>query len=69
MAGKLLVARETFVCELDGHEVHVWAGETKVPAGHPITKGRAHLFESAEPRADLEHAVRPKARKPKARKR
>jgi hypothetical protein len=60
---KLLVARETFVCELDGREVHVWAGETKVPAGHAITKGRAHLFEPAEPRADIEHAEKAKPRK------
>ena len=60
---KLLVARETFVCELDGKQVQVWAGETKVPAGHAITKGRAHLFESAEPRADIEHAEKPKRRK------
>jgi hypothetical protein len=60
---KLLVARETFVCELGGREVHVWAGETRIGAGHPLVKGREHLFEPAEPRADIEHAEKPKPRK------
>jgi len=43
-AAKLLVATETFSTDVDGHEVIVHAGVTRVRAGHPVVKGREHLF-------------------------
>jgi hypothetical protein len=60
---KLLVAKETFVVEFDGREVQVWAGETRIGAGHPLVKGREALFEPAEPRADIEHAKKSRSQK------
>ena len=50
---KLLVARESFACEVDGRETVVSQG-TRVPAGHPVVKGREHLFGPDEPQPDLE---------------
>ena len=63
MAAKLHVAKETFVTEIDGNEVVVYAGVTRVESGHPLLKGREQMFEPAEPRADLKA---PRARKRKA---
>ena len=45
---EVLVARETFSCVVDGREVLVWKGETRVRAGDPLVKGREGLFEPAE---------------------
>jgi hypothetical protein len=61
-AKQVLVAAETFSVDLDGEQVLVWKGETKVPAGHPLAKGREHLFEPVE-----SHGVRaaPKRRRRK----
>jgi hypothetical protein len=68
MAATLLVARETFTAVVDGREVVVRAGETRVPADHPLVKGRRALFEDAAPGPDAELAVKPKA-KPRRRAR
>ena len=42
-----LRAVESFVCEVDGKDVSVHAGEV-VHADHPVTKGREALFEPAD---------------------
>lgn len=41
--GDVLVARETFVCNINGKRCQVNEGDL-VRAGHPVTKGREHLF-------------------------
>ena len=61
MAGKLVVARENFVTDVDGKELFVHAGEV-VPATHPFLKGREHLFEPVEPQP-VGHAGTLKPRK------
>ena len=43
-AAKILVARETFACEVDGAEQIVYAG-SRVAANDPRVKGRERLFE------------------------
>ena len=57
MAGsRLLVAKSSFACEVDGHEYLVRKGVTRVRADHPLVRGRKELFEPAEPRPDIEAA-------------
>jgi hypothetical protein len=46
---KVLVAAESFVCEVAGEQVLVQAGVTRVLSTDALVKGRAHLFEPAEP--------------------
>jgi hypothetical protein len=53
-AAKILVARETFACEVDGAEQIVYAG-SRVAANDPRVKGREGLFEAKA--VDLEPAV------------
>lgn len=43
----ILVARETFICIVDGKHFQVNQGDL-VRAGHPITKGRERLFGEPE---------------------
>jgi hypothetical protein len=60
-APKLLRAKASFACEVDGNELLVHAGEV-VASSHPAVKGRAELFEPAEPQPDLEKPARPRRR-------
>lgn len=46
---KVLVAAESFVCEVASEQVLVQAGVTRVMSTDAIVKGRAHLFKPAEP--------------------
>jgi hypothetical protein len=41
---EVLVAVESFACEVDGREWIVQAGITRVRPDHPGVKGREHLF-------------------------
>jgi hypothetical protein len=41
---KLLVAVESFTCEVDGEPWIVQAGVTRVRPDHPAVKGREQLF-------------------------
>ena len=50
----VLVARESFVCEVKGEPVQVHAGVTRVRASHPLVKGREELFQPDEPTPDVE---------------
>lgn len=43
--GAILVAREGAMLEYEGRRVFLNAGKTTVREGHPILKGREHLFE------------------------
>jgi hypothetical protein len=55
MAGsRLLVAKSSFACEVNGREYLVRKGVTRVRADHPLVKGRKELFEPAELRPDIE---------------
>jgi hypothetical protein len=67
MAGKLLVARESFSTVLDGKEVLVHLGQV-VPAGHKLAKAHKHLFAPVEPRADVETLEPPAAKKRRPKK-
>ena len=49
---QLLVATESFWCEVDGKDRLFQKGVSKLPADHPVVKGREVYFEPAEPRAD-----------------
>lgn len=49
MTPRMLVARQQFVAELDGRTVVVLEGAC-FPAGHPIAKAHAGMFEPAERR-------------------
>jgi hypothetical protein len=51
MAGKLLVAKASFACEVDGVEYLVRRGAFRVAPDHPVVKGRERLFEPAEAQA------------------
>jgi hypothetical protein len=54
---ELLVARESFSCEIDGIRFTVAGGVTRVRADHPLVKGREQLFEPAGERAELVQAT------------
>ena len=49
----LLVARETFSVDLDGREIVVWKGETRVRGSHRLVKGREHLFRPVDDVEDV----------------
>lgn len=57
MGDDILVAKETFTADYDGHPVTIEGGKTRVRAGHPLTKGREHLFERLELDYDIEQAT------------
>ncbi len=44
----VLVAKKSFVVTIDGKLHRFRKGVTHVAAGHPILKGREHLFEPAK---------------------
>ena len=54
---ELLVARESFSCEIDGIKFVVSAGVTRVRADHPLVRGREQLFEPAGECVDLVQAT------------
>ena len=68
------VAKESFACRLDGKRVIVNRGKTRVRHGHPLLKGREHLFSPIGVHYDVEQAtaapgeVRKVTRKSAARK-
>lgn len=44
-ARQVFVAKESFAVELDGTEVQVHRGKTRVREGHALLKGRESQFE------------------------
>ena len=48
MSGKIYVAKETFVVEIDGSNFLVTAGKTRVREGHALLKGRGDSFQNIE---------------------
>jgi hypothetical protein len=55
-ARKLLVAKASFACSLDGVEVLIPAGKI-VAADHSLAKSHALMFEPVEPLPDVEQAT------------
>lgn len=53
----LFVAKEAFTTTLDGVEVTVKQGVTRVRAGHPLLKGREMYFEPLTVHYDIEDAT------------
>lgn len=51
---EILVAKSTFVARVEGRTVQVRKGVTRVRAGHPVTHGREHLFETIQPHPAFE---------------
>jgi len=55
--GEMLVARESFAFRYEGSDHHFIGGQTRVRAGHPILKGREHLFEPIKADYEIEQAT------------
>ena len=54
----IYVATRTFVTTLDGKRVMVNRGKTRVRHGHPLLKGREHLFSPIGVHYDVEQATK-----------
>lgn len=55
--GRIYVARESFVTELDGVPVTVVAGTTRVREGHKLMEGREQFFELLKVHYEVERAT------------
>lgn len=55
--GAIFQARESFSTILDGAPIAVVGGHTRVREGHPLLKGREHLFEPLTVDYDVEQAT------------
>lgn len=55
-SGKIYVAKFSGFADLDGRQVHVQEGVTRVREGHPLLKGREDVFEEIGVHYDLEDA-------------
>lgn len=57
MAGKIYVATEDFVADLDGVPIEVHKGRTRVREGHALLKGREELFAPITVDFEVERAT------------
>jgi len=55
--GEILVAIESAIFRYEGADVMITKDLTRVRAGHPITKGREHLFKPVDAHYDIEQAT------------
>lgn len=55
--GVIYVAKESFTTMLNGEEVTVAAGRTRVREGHELLRGRMHLFEPMVVDYEVEQAT------------
>lgn len=60
---EILVARQSFACELDGEHISVTAGQTHVRAGHPLALANPDAFASIHVDYDVEDASASPGRK------
>lgn len=65
--GKILVARESAMFDWDGQQVFIHQGRTTAREGHPVLRGREHLFEPLVPVFEAEPAQERAGRKPAGR--
>lgn len=42
------IATTSFVCTIDGRSYNVTKDQTRVAEGHPVMRGREHLFRRAD---------------------
>ena len=52
--GQIYVAKESFATDVDGVSVSVVGDVTLVREGHPLLKGREHLFKAVVPHYEVE---------------
>ncbi len=55
--GSIWVAKESFATNLDGAEITVLAGRTRVRDGHPLLRGREQFFERLTVHYEIEQAT------------
>lgn len=55
--GRIFIATDSFVTSLDGVDVTVSKGFTRVREGHPLLRGREHLFEPLTVHYEVEQAT------------
>lgn len=67
--GAILVAKTGAMFDYEGQKVFLVAGRTTVREGHPVLKGREHLFRPLKVDFEMEDPPQkqPAARKPPAR--
>jgi len=58
MAGKIYVAKETTFLTMDGKEVRISAGVTRVREGHALLAARPDLFKMLDVHYDVEDTRR-----------
>ena len=56
-ANDVYVATASFQAHVDGKRIIVQRGKTRVRDGHPLLKGREHLFAPQTVRFDVEQAT------------
>lgn len=52
--GRVFVATETFITHVDGRQVNVVKGKTRVREGHVLLTKNPHLFKPAEDFVDFD---------------
>ena len=55
--GEILVAVESAVFQFEGADVVITRDVTRVRAGHPILRGREHLFRPLDAHYEIEQAT------------
>lgn len=65
MAGKIYVARSSTFLQLDGREVQIRAGVTRVREGHALLAARPDLFDELHVHYDVEDSRRAPQDEPK----
>lgn len=64
---KIYVAAETVIITVDGKRHHLRKDVTRVREGHPLLKGREHLFKELDVHYDVEEArAKPGTKRKKA---
>lgn len=57
MTDQIYVATDNGTVNLDGQNIQIRKGVTRVRAGHPLLAGREHLFEPLHVHYDVEQAT------------
>lgn len=54
----IFVANETFTTRFEGSDVVIRKGKTRIREGHPLLRGREHLFTALSVDYDIEQATK-----------